>query len=111
MGFGLVIGLVAFFATYPAMLVVLVVIGVIVAACSTLIASSRSRSPIGGNAVSVNKTCNPCVSISLKKWKRERRQREQDLQSMRQHFAEEMEIRLQNEGYYLPPKKGGLHIV
>ena len=35
---------------------------------------------------------------------REQRQREQDIAAMRHHFAEEMEIRLRNEGYYLPPK-------
>ena len=33
-----------------------------------------------------------------------RRLRERNIQAMRHHFAEEMEIRLRNEGYYLPPK-------
>lgn len=45
------------------------------------------------------------VSIVAAK-SREHRQREQDIQAMRHHFAEEMEIRLRNEGYYLPPRQG-----
>ena len=45
------------------------------------------------------------VSIATAK-DREQRQREEDIQAMRHHFAEEMEIRLRNEGYYLPPSKG-----